>query len=134
MTRSALSPEQYATANEFEYRTVTVDTSTVTFVLEKMVKGNAKIRVCWNSTQVTETDPNDTECLVWNYDEWVISWVPAPTFVYGGETVITMSTTTVEGVEVVDEATTMSNVADYIAVNAGEIFGYAKNACYLTKL
>ena len=134
MTRSAISPEQYATANSFEYRTSTVGASTVTFILEKMINGNAKIRVCWNSTQVTETDSNDTEYLVWDYDEWVMSWVPAPTFVNGETTVTTMSTTTVGGVEVVNEVTTMSNVADYIAVNAAEIFGYARNACYLTGL
>lgn len=139
MTRSALSPEQYATANEFEYRTVTVDTSTVTFVLEKMVKGNAKIRACWNKKQVTEIDPSETECTVWEFDEWVLSWVPSPTFTKDGVTVTTRVMKTIinsEGneIEVPDEGATLANVADFIAVNAVEIAGYAKDAFYLTKL
>lgn len=139
MTRSRLSPEQFAIANSCEYRTVMVGTSPVTFIIEKMTNGNAKIRACWNQTQVTEIDPAGEECTVWDFDEWVLSWVPAPIFEKDGVTVTTRVMETVinsEGneIEVPDEAATLSNVADFIAVNAVEIAGYAKDAFYLTKL
>lgn len=139
MTRSALSPEQFATANSFESRTVTVGSDSVTFVLEKMTNGNAKIRACWNQKQVTEIDPAETEYTVWDFNERVLSWVPAPTFEKDGVTVTTRVmkiVTDSEGneIEVPDESATLANVADFIAVNAEEIAGYAKDAFYLTRL
>ncbi|MEN6551296.1 MAG: hypothetical protein ABFC34_00255 [Methanobacterium sp.] len=139
MTRSRLSPEQFANANSFESRTVTVGSDSVTFIVEKMTNGNAKIRACWNQKQVTEIDPSETECTVWEFDEWVLSWVPSPTFIKDGVTVTTRVMKTVtdsEGneIEVPDEDATRVNVADFIAVNAVEIAGYAKDAFYLTKL
>ncbi|MEN6293148.1 MAG: hypothetical protein ABFD07_14195 [Methanobacterium sp.] len=134
MTRSALSPQDFADENQFENRTVTVDNDSITFILEKMTNGNAKIRACWNQKQVTEINPNDEEGLVWDFNEWVLSWVPAPTFTKDGVTITTMATMIVDEKEVIDEATTKANVADYIASNAVEILGYAKNAYYLMKL
>jgi len=139
MTRSTLSPEQFANAHSLESRTVTIDNDTITFVLEKATNGNARIRVCWNQKQITEIGPGDTEYLVWDFDEWVLSWTPAPTFVKDGVTITTRvmkMVTDSEGneKEVVDEDATRANVADYIVVNSGEILGYAKNAFYLPKL
>ncbi|MFA6769031.1 MAG: hypothetical protein WCR86_11500 [Parabacteroides sp.] len=134
MARSVLSPQQFASAKSLESRTVDVNGVSVTYILEKLVNGNAKIRVCWNQEQVAETGPGGDSYSVWNYDEWVLSWVPAPVFEKDSVSIQTMVTTTVEGSEVIDEATTKTNVADYIEVNAVEIFGYAKNACYLTKM
>lgn len=87
---------------------------------EKRKNGKVWIRVHWNITECTiEDQPN------YKWNEWIISWVPTPTFEKEG---VTIATKVKDENGNVDEDATEANILDYILLNAVEIVGYAQDA------
>jgi len=83
--------------------------------LDKVKNGSARIIACWNVTEETRTNEDESTYTMYVFNEKVIWWALPLTYT-SAESTITIDASSRESVEA------------YIAANAADILGYAQQA------